>query len=549
MANEPSLSELTYTPNPATAPGDRVGVSDNSQGIQNLIGAAQQKAHYDQVKYQDYQNRLGEAFKNLQVDYADINPNHKPELQKLAGDFYSELSKNANVLANPQSNPDAYANIMSKYSNLKGAVSQSKQQYAYATAQDKYMYDHPELLTDENKNVTKTLYSQPLGQFNPLELQLPDVLDYTSVGKGLNDLVKKERPYQEKVMIDENGQQVYTGNVVKGNETYYDKPEFEIKARETFLANPSTGKYNQKLQSLNQRLFDKIDPTLKNHYEQLAFLKSKELGRKVTPEEEFAVHSLETGYNSGVTRGDEKQFKDESYYSPKDRREDDIKQQNANTNRGRLAMQSSYTKWKMQNPTAATNVEQIYDTYTKNISDAPVTIMETIEMRDKEGNVGRVEKTNKKLGDFDYVTASDLPPAYKYVAGVATNDKGKVIVDKLSPFKTSDGKEIFKVKYFDPANGDLITENSEFIKKKYAEVKKTGYNKDIRQFIRDAAKLKLINSEFEGKNGTANKASMAESIRAINALATGKGEENVYGSSIINDGGEYISEEGKRTSQ
>lgn len=312
---EPTLGELTYNPNPVTAEGDRVVVADNSRGIQDIIGAAQQKAQFDFKKQEIFNDRLSDALKNFRVDYTNINPNHADDLRNMAGGFLATLSKNVGSLGNPAKDIEGYNSIINEYDKLQQAIAQSKKQQFVAEKKESLLYDNPDWLTDENKEIAKLNYKDPLGKFTPRDFRVPDVVDLYGIGKEINSLVERQDEVTEPIYRDENGKPIYTGQIMKGIETSYDQPEFVNMSRTVYASNRLVGKYNVPIQKQVSGLYSKLSEPYREYYEKQAEKKSKELGRTVTPQEEFAVQGMSQAYNTSRKRTGVTTVKDESFES------------------------------------------------------------------------------------------------------------------------------------------------------------------------------------------------------------------------------------------
>lgn len=292
---EPSLSELYgYHPNADLATGERDVVPDNRQAIQDAIGLAQDNNHAIQQRYALFQKNYADRLKAGQVDYTGVNPNHIPALKEKAANVFSILYRNPSALAGVNVDPKTEAEFAAAKDDLERSVAASKTQYDYAKAQDAFMNHTPELITDENKAVTKKNYTDPLGQFQPRTLNLPSVLDYNTLAKGALDVSKKERPVFEpeyvpkrneqgqlipqvvngQVKLDVNRQPVYeqeyAGRFKSGIVKEADYDSYMKNALSTYDSNQALGKFDQPIQKSVAAAYNSLPESQKMAIEDLS---------------------------------------------------------------------------------------------------------------------------------------------------------------------------------------------------------------------------------------------------------------------------------------
>jgi len=145
-------------------------------------------------------------------------------------------------------------------------------------------------------------------------------------------------------------------------------------------------------------------------------------------------------------------------------------------------------------------------------------------------------KDDKETGRLDAVFIDELPQGYQFINGpvVATDVKGKpngkITVGRLEPFETTKGgkRAYYIPKYVDTQTGEKITVDSPIITDTYNDWRRKnnyrGSKEDVLRSLILDNQLELI---LQGKNGSANYTSMAQSAKTINAAATTKGEENI----------------------
>lgn len=182
-------------------------------------------------------------------------------------------------------------------------------------------------------------------------------------------------------------------------------------------------------------------------------------------------------------------------------------------------------KWLKDNKNELTNIVGMYDDFINNMKPAGIDV--------KEGG--------KKTGSLDAVFLDQLPANYQYINGpimgvsvtkdksgkITTRPTGKIEVGKLDPFISSDGRPYYIPKYVNPQTGETIDFKSDYLKTNYRDSKKNGFTGDYDDYVRTLLKKGGLEMVLTGKNGTANYTSMSQSAKALNAIGTTKGEENI----------------------
>lgn len=273
MANEPSLGELqSYTGRPELAAGERNVVQDNSQGIANLLQGARDKMQNDWNKYVFFQRNLMEGFKDAtNFDFVGTRTVDSEDLQKSAADFYSVIAQDPSILANPTKNPQLYGELMQKQSALNGKIAKSKQANAYTAAQQKFLFETPDLSTEDNLGLIEQSNQTPLDSWKPFNLNLPSGIDLVKLAgeavKGslietpvseqvfqvkidtkTGKPVPKIDPNTKKQMMDAQGnpmfEQEYAGRTRTGVKKESDLDTYIDRGMALLKSNPRIGKYN-----------------------------------------------------------------------------------------------------------------------------------------------------------------------------------------------------------------------------------------------------------------------------------------------------------------
>lgn len=171
-----------------------------------------------------------------------------------------------------------------------------------------------------------------------------------------------------------------------------------------------------------------------------------------------------------------------------------------------------------------TDIQQMFDDIVNRVKPGGITINDVV----KDKKTGLI-KQSKKSGNLDAIFLEDIPPAYRYITGPRIDPKtGKVTVEKLEGFKTSDGKEYWVPKYVISETGTEINPRN-----LPADIQ-AGYDATNRKrpisvddYLKALIKQNAIEIIIKGKNGAANINTMFQSAKALNAAGTTKGEENL----------------------
>lgn len=170
-------------------------------------------------------------------------------------------------------------------------------------------------------------------------------------------------------------------------------------------------------------------------------------------------------------------------------------------------------KFLEQEQAAGTNVAKMYEDF--------------VNAMKPKGILTKV--AGKETGRTDAVFADEIPESYRLINGPIINTKsGKVVVGTLEPFVTTKEKRPYYVpKYVNSQTGDQIGRDSDFIKQTFSTWRSGGYRGTVEDMMKTLLKTGALELQLQGKNGTANYTSMYQSAKALNALGTTKGEENI----------------------
>lgn len=187
---------------------------------------------------------------------------------------------------------------------------------------------------------------------------------------------------------------------------------------------------------------------------------------------------------------------------------------------------------------AGTNVAQQYEDFINTMKPRGINFTQykpyPLDKKGKPITTGRpvVDRVER----VDAIFMDELPAGYQFINGpvIALDSKGnatgKITVGRLEPFETTKGQKrpYYIPKYVNGITGDEINVN------RLPPELEEGYRltREIRNiskddYIKGLLKSGALELVLKGKNGAANYTSLYQSAKALNALGTTKGEENV----------------------
>lgn len=146
----------------------------------------------------------------------------------------------------------------------------------------------------------------------------------------------------------------------------------------------------------------------------------------------------------------------------------------------------------------------------------------------------KITQSNGASERQDIVFTDKLPQGYQFINGpiMATDKKGvptgKITVGQLKPFIAKNNKRPYYIpKYVNSATGEELTTNSDFVKQTFQNWKGQRYKGNVNDMLKTLMKNGGVELILQGANGAANYTSMSQSAKALNAIGTTKGEENI----------------------
>ena len=203
MAAVPSLGEISAasSANPALSGIAPVSVIDPSPILKTIQEGTNAKMEADWNKLNLFLKNKADFFSNVQnVMSLETADQDKDNLKGQAAEIFQEIAKD----------PRAFFGggkmdlINSKLGKLQADAITSKQNKAEDWAWRRYVAEHPEFDTEENKSIINNYWNKPLGQRRSYILNLPQAFDAGGIAKGLLDSQLVTRPFSETRMTGQD---------------------------------------------------------------------------------------------------------------------------------------------------------------------------------------------------------------------------------------------------------------------------------------------------------------------------------------------------------
>lgn len=162
-------------------------------GIQFLSYAAKAKADADQFKYLQFQQNMKDFYKNwddinvdgiMEKDYEPINK----EYATLAAD----IARNYDVIRDPMKNREKFEELKQREAQLRGRISQSKQDVAFRDFHKKFIAANPNFNTEPNKGQISQFENNEIGQRKLFNLETPFAYDPAERAKVANSVAQQK---------------------------------------------------------------------------------------------------------------------------------------------------------------------------------------------------------------------------------------------------------------------------------------------------------------------------------------------------------------------
>jgi hypothetical protein len=471
---EPTLKEIEQmNVDPEIATGQPAVVYDNSQLLNILNQNAMFKAQNDWAKYNkfldDYQERLKTRNDIAGLEIADSDRDY---LNRQSIDLFKTAFDNPMAIYSPEFN--------NKLAKIKSEAVSSKTARDFAEKNLQYIYLHPELNTEENKQMIKDYLDvqtiEKGGRKIPL-LNLPDVFNMQQYFTGIKELTKET--------INAGGLSPDEQYFIERLDTKYKyKPYIEL-LKSSFETDP-------KIRNKAKKDFDELPENIKSNFEDAkdywVNLGSKYFG----------------AYDDIVIPGKENITANPNYDKKRHSKAMEA-----------IAKEKNIIKWAELNKPSEnqTEVEKAGKGRIKDLLSA-------------------VNPLNyKDIGKNGFIDINNIPPSARNITGILYKD-GKPYIGELLPKekKLPNGTVVkfYDVVYFGSGGKQIngikdIPEYEEI----YKEFKSKGYG-GWNTFLKSLASAGKLAPQLEGAEGTGTINSIMEGVRFEAARFGKKGFENIY---------------------
>jgi hypothetical protein len=270
MANEPSLGEITGIKGDADLAYGTAGVGGTdvvfnwNKGIDLLNNATLAKQQNDRWKYEQFQKNLADNFKGF--NDLDVNGVMEKDYDKIIDDYKGlagEMAENIGVLRNPASNPELYADLKRKEAELRGKISQSKQDLSYRTQHKNFLMAHPDFNTDFNKGAISSFENAPLGERQLFTFDTPYVFDVNEPIKLATSVAmqkSKEEAVKRGIAPDKTEEWLTTAEGVE-----YNRQAFKDAYKEYINNQRDRSNSGKTLRDVAMTTWDKLPANLKGN--------------------------------------------------------------------------------------------------------------------------------------------------------------------------------------------------------------------------------------------------------------------------------------------
>jgi hypothetical protein len=231
---QPTISEILgqrSDPMQSTTP---LGTSfDISQGAAQVFQAAQLKQQADWQRYSAFTKNIQDFMADAaNIAKVDVAPEDRPAIMAKMAEAMKFAKDNLGAIANPMSDPAAFADVTQRGAEAYSLAVKSKQRHAWDIANRTFMQTNPEWNTGTNKKILESSFSTPIEQWQPYQLGNPmPAFDINALAEKMNLMAKTLVPETQIVggakdkdgKIGKGNQYVYTTSGIKYDPEKYDQ--------------------------------------------------------------------------------------------------------------------------------------------------------------------------------------------------------------------------------------------------------------------------------------------------------------------------------------
>lgn len=199
MAENVSLGEITGIQGNADIGMGTAGVGGTDtvvpfgKAVDFISQAAQQKQDADRFRIGEYQKNLENYFNNFnKIDTSKVMAADQGDIGQQYAQLANNLASNMDVIRNPQSNPNKYAELQTQEAELRAKIAQSAQHNVLYTSAKDFLAANPDLNTTENNSTIENFANAPIDQRKVFSLSTPTIYDPATRAKLANDTAQQK---------------------------------------------------------------------------------------------------------------------------------------------------------------------------------------------------------------------------------------------------------------------------------------------------------------------------------------------------------------------
>lgn len=254
MVDPTPISEITnIQANPDNYSGGTAAVIPASKAADYIQQAATARATLNKTVSALHEQRLNDVLKDVNgLGYADVMPNDLPDINKNYAQLMQDISDNVDVIQNPSSNIQKYSEFQQKLAALKSQINTSKAHNSLYTENQKAMWLHPDLNSEDNQSLMANYATTPAAQRQSFILKTPASFNPETFQKAA--LASTQAVTNTEDLSPDKHYIVTTKGVKYDPDQYFDK---YVNLMKTTMVNGKTAFDNFKT------LYDKmpVDPT------------------------------------------------------------------------------------------------------------------------------------------------------------------------------------------------------------------------------------------------------------------------------------------------
>ena len=216
---QPSLSEILNQPTGAERSTTPLGTSFDISGAgAQIFQAAQMRQQADWQRYSAFTKNIQDYMSNVnEIAKVDVAPEDRPAIMEKMSAALKSMKDNIGAIANPMSDPAAFAAVNQEGASAYSLAMKSKQRHLWDVQMQGYMKQNPEWNTPENRQIVESSLKQPIDSWQAYQLGNPmPAFDINKLGETLN--LSSKTPFKTEVIGGAKGKD---GKIGAGSENIW----------------------------------------------------------------------------------------------------------------------------------------------------------------------------------------------------------------------------------------------------------------------------------------------------------------------------------------